>query len=205
MTVILVLYTCNEQAVVCLSNREIVDASRGRTCHCKIANNRYPLPFFSNYVGLVYLAKPPSIITAFVRPLSTLAVELCYSETKACSFARPTYVAGAHSLAAHIGQRRHDPFSFELNYGVMTLLVYPFPFTYNTHAFCMLQVHIHWRRTSGGGGTTSSLRIKLCSYNCVNRVNPSFEHRGPQCLLTHTRSTSSSIDQFPLRVCSCPL
>ena len=29
-----------EQALVCLSNREIVDASRGRTFHCKTANNR---------------------------------------------------------------------------------------------------------------------------------------------------------------------
>ena len=33
----------------------------------------------------------------------------------------------------------------------------------------------------------------------------SFEHRGPQCLLTLTRSTSPSLDQFPVRVCSCPL
>jgi len=30
----------NEQALVCLSNGEIVDASRGRTFHCKMANNR---------------------------------------------------------------------------------------------------------------------------------------------------------------------
>ena len=30
-----------EQALVCLSNREIVDASRGRTFHCKMANNRF--------------------------------------------------------------------------------------------------------------------------------------------------------------------
>ena len=29
-----------EQALVCLSNREIVDASRGCTFHCKMANNR---------------------------------------------------------------------------------------------------------------------------------------------------------------------
>ena len=33
----------------------------------------------------------------------------------------------------------------------------------------------------------------------------SFEHRGPQCLLTLGRSTSPSLDQFPVRVCSCPL
>ena len=30
----------HEQALVCLSNREIVDASRGCTFHCKMANNR---------------------------------------------------------------------------------------------------------------------------------------------------------------------
>jgi len=30
----------NEQALVCLSNEEIVDASRGRTFHCEMANNR---------------------------------------------------------------------------------------------------------------------------------------------------------------------
>jgi len=30
-----------EQALVCLSNREIVDASRERRFHCKIANNRF--------------------------------------------------------------------------------------------------------------------------------------------------------------------
>jgi len=33
----------------------------------------------------------------------------------------------------------------------------------------------------------------------------SFEHRGPQCLLTLTRSTSPPLDQFPLRACMCPL
>jgi len=34
----------------------------------------------------------------------------------------------------------------------------------------------------------------------------SFEHRGPQCLLTLTRSTTPSpLDQFPVRVCSCLL
>ena len=30
----------DEQALVCLSNREIVDASSGRIFHCKIAKNR---------------------------------------------------------------------------------------------------------------------------------------------------------------------
>jgi len=30
-----------EQALVCLSNREIVDASSGRTFHCNMANNRF--------------------------------------------------------------------------------------------------------------------------------------------------------------------
>ena len=34
----------------------------------------------------------------------------------------------------------------------------------------------------------------------------SFEHRGPQCLLTLDRSTTPPpLDQFPVRVCSCPL
>jgi len=33
----------------------------------------------------------------------------------------------------------------------------------------------------------------------------SFEHRGPQCLLTLGRSTSPPLDQFPVRVCSYPL
>jgi len=35
------LQGAHEQALVCLSNREIVDASRGRTFHCKMANNRF--------------------------------------------------------------------------------------------------------------------------------------------------------------------
>ena len=30
-----------EQALVCLSNRDIFDASRGRTFHCKTAKNRF--------------------------------------------------------------------------------------------------------------------------------------------------------------------
>jgi len=30
----------HEQALVCLSSREIVDASRGCTFHCEMANNR---------------------------------------------------------------------------------------------------------------------------------------------------------------------
>jgi len=30
----------HEQALVCLSKKEIVDASRGRTFHCKMAENR---------------------------------------------------------------------------------------------------------------------------------------------------------------------
>ena len=37
--------TVYEQALVCLSNKEIVDASRGRRFHCKMANNRL-IPFF---------------------------------------------------------------------------------------------------------------------------------------------------------------
>jgi len=45
-----------EQALVCLSNREIVDASRGCTFHCKMANNRLITVFVNNCVGLIYLA-----------------------------------------------------------------------------------------------------------------------------------------------------
>jgi len=72
----------NEQALVCLSNREIVDASRGRTFHCKTANNR----FFFNCFGLIYLAiYPPSIITANVRPPSASTDFFNFSETRACS------------------------------------------------------------------------------------------------------------------------
>ena len=49
-------YICNKQALVCLSNREMVDASRGCTFHCKMANNRLITVGFSNCVGLIYLA-----------------------------------------------------------------------------------------------------------------------------------------------------
>ena len=35
-----------EQALVCLSNREIVDASRGRIFHCIMANNRFFFKLF---------------------------------------------------------------------------------------------------------------------------------------------------------------
>ena len=35
-----------DQALVCLSNREIVDASRGCTFHCNMANNRLITVFF---------------------------------------------------------------------------------------------------------------------------------------------------------------
>jgi len=45
-----------EQALICLSDREIVDASRGRTFHCKMANDRLFTCFCSNGVGLIYLA-----------------------------------------------------------------------------------------------------------------------------------------------------
>ena len=45
-----------EQALVCLSNRETVDASRGRTFHCKMANKRLITVFFSNSFGLIHLA-----------------------------------------------------------------------------------------------------------------------------------------------------
>ena len=35
------MFITYEQALVCLSNREIVDASRGCTFHCKMANNGF--------------------------------------------------------------------------------------------------------------------------------------------------------------------
>jgi len=41
-----------EQALVCLSNEEILDVSRGRPFHCKMANCR----LFSLGAGLIYLA-----------------------------------------------------------------------------------------------------------------------------------------------------
>ena len=72
-----------EQALVCLSNREIVDASRGRTFHCKMAKYR----FFTNRFGLIYLAiYPPSIKTANVRPPSASMDFFNFSETRACSY-----------------------------------------------------------------------------------------------------------------------
>jgi len=56
-------YVGNEQALVCLSNREIVDASRGRTFHCKIANNRFfqlVWPYlFSHLAAFNYNGKCP--------------------------------------------------------------------------------------------------------------------------------------------------
>ena len=45
----------------------------------------------------------------------------------------------------------------------------------------------------------------LAVYSYLARFVTSFEHRGPSCLLTLTCSTSPPLDQFPLRVCSCPL
>jgi len=44
-----------EQALVCLSNREIVFASRGRRCIAKWRITVYNR-FFSNWFGLIYLA-----------------------------------------------------------------------------------------------------------------------------------------------------
>ena len=35
-----------KQALICLSNREMVDASRGRPFHCKMANDRSITVFF---------------------------------------------------------------------------------------------------------------------------------------------------------------
>jgi len=73
----------HEQALVCLSNREIVYASRGRTFHCKMANNR----FFTNRFGLISLAiYPPSIITANARPPSASMDFFNFRETRACSY-----------------------------------------------------------------------------------------------------------------------
>ena len=43
----------NEQALVCLFNIDIVDASRGCTFHCKMANKGLITVFFSNLFGLV--------------------------------------------------------------------------------------------------------------------------------------------------------
>jgi len=72
-----------EPALVCLSNREIVYASRGRTC---IATWRIT-DFFSNSFGLIYLAiYPPSITTGNVRPPSASTDFSNFSETGACSF-----------------------------------------------------------------------------------------------------------------------
>ena len=50
------VFTSYEQALVCLSNREMIDASRGRRLHRRMANNRLTTIFFSNYVGLIYSA-----------------------------------------------------------------------------------------------------------------------------------------------------
>jgi len=59
--------------------------------------------------------------------------------------------------------------------------------------------------------SSPSISIHKCkSILCDLQMLPltaatSFEHRGPQCLLTLTRSTSPPLDQFLVRVCSCPL
>jgi len=50
------VFTRYEQAALgCLSVREIVDTSRGRTFHCKMAKPRLITVFFKG-VGLIYLA-----------------------------------------------------------------------------------------------------------------------------------------------------
>jgi len=46
----------HEQALVCLSNREIVDASRGCIFHCKMATYHSNQRFFLYFCGLIYLA-----------------------------------------------------------------------------------------------------------------------------------------------------
>ena len=49
----------HEQALVCLPNRDTVDASRGRTCHCEMATNRVITVVFSTCFGLMYVAISP--------------------------------------------------------------------------------------------------------------------------------------------------
>ena len=96
-------YIQYEQALVCLSNREIVDASRRRTFHCKMANNRL-LTVFLKWVGLIYLAiQPPSIITASVRPTPASTVSFIFSETRA----RYLKVL-LHVCRGAVGMRRED-------------------------------------------------------------------------------------------------
>jgi len=53
---VILLRFAYEQALVCLSNREVVDASRGCTFHCKMACNCLLTVVFSNWFGLIYLA-----------------------------------------------------------------------------------------------------------------------------------------------------
>jgi len=54
--------------------------------------------------------------------------------------------------------------------------------------------------------TTPTLTLTTTAMQMLPRVAATrFEHRGPQCLLTLGRSTSPRLDQFPVRVCSCPL
>jgi len=82
----------NEQALVCLSNRAIVDAF--------IAKWRITV-FFSNCLGLIYLAiYPPSIITANERPPSASTDFFNFSETRACSLCNPTPVTAVAAVTA---------------------------------------------------------------------------------------------------------
>jgi len=75
------------QTLVCLSNREIVDASRWCTFHCKNGEYRFNNRFFSNCFGLIHVAiQSPSIITAFVHHPSASTVSFIFSKTRACSF-----------------------------------------------------------------------------------------------------------------------
>jgi len=50
------LRSAYEQALVCLSNRKLVDASRGRKFPCTMANNGLITVVSFNCVGLIYLA-----------------------------------------------------------------------------------------------------------------------------------------------------
>jgi len=63
---------------------------------------------FFNWVRLINLAiYPPSIITAFVHPPSTSAVEFCYSETRACLYSKRR---NASSNPAHV----HEQLEFQI-------------------------------------------------------------------------------------------
>ena len=75
-----------EQALVCISYREIFDASTGCTCHCKMANNRSIAVLGGNRFGHLLSRLAAFNYNGLCTPSSALAVEFCYSETRACSW-----------------------------------------------------------------------------------------------------------------------